>query len=360
MAKKGGFLSLLVGGGWSYNWFDMFLTGLKKVVEGDSLSRKEAFQTMGDVMEGRVSPTLLASFLTALRIKGETVEEILGSAEAMRKRVVSVKTGRLQTVLDTCGTGGDGKGTFNFSTMSAIVASACDVPVAKHGNRAASSKCGSSDLLSELGVAVDLDKRQAERSLQKNGITYMHAPAFHPAMKFAGPVRKELGFRTIFNLLGPLSNPASASVHTIGVFHPDLVDLFARVLKGLGVRSAFTFHGAGGLDEVSLLGPTRAARLRGGKITRVTFTPSSGGLKKARLKDLLGGTPKMNAEIARKLLRGKKNAYRDGVCLSVGVALVAAEREKSVRAGVKRAQDAIDSEKALRKFESWAEWTRKA
>ena len=337
----------------------MFQTSLKKVVEGGSLSRKEANLAMGEVMEGRVSPTLLASFLTALRIKGETVEEILGSAEAMRKRVVSVRTGRLKTVLDTCGTGGDGKGTFNFSTLSAIVAAACGVPVAKHGNRAASSKCGSSDLLSELGVQIELEKRRAEASLRENGITYMHAPAFHPAMKFAGPVRKELGFRTIFNLLGPLSNPASAPVQTIGVFHPDLVDLFARVLKGLGVRSAFTFHGAGGLDEVSLLGPTRAAKLRGGKVSRVTFSPSQAGLKKARLKDLLGGSPKNNAEIARNLLRGKKDAYRDGVCFSTGVALLAADVEKTVRAGVKRAQGAIDSGEALRKLESWAAWTRK-
>ncbi len=310
-------------------------------------------------MDGKVSPTLLASFLTALRMKGETVEEILGCAEAMRKRVVRVRTGRLSPVLDTCGTGGDGKGTFNFSTLSAIVTAGCGVPIAKHGNRAASSKCGSSDLLAELGVRVELPASRAEASLQENGITYMHAPGFHPAMKFAGPVRRELGFRTIFNLLGPLSNPASVSVQTIGVFDPALVDLFARVLKGLGVRSAFTFHGAGGLDEVSLLGPTRAARLKGGKISRVTFSPSMAGLKKARLEDLLGGSPRKNAGIAGRILRGKKDAYRDGVCLSAGVALVAAGREKTVRAGVKRAAAAIDSEEALRKLESWAEWTRK-
>ncbi len=336
----------------------MFRTSLAKVMDGRSLDREEAFSAMGEVMAGRVSPALLASFVTALRMKGETPDEILGCARAMRKKMVRVRTGRLRDVLDTCGTGGDGKGTFNFSTLSAIVAAGCGVPVAKHGNRAASSKCGSSDLLAELGVRVELAPLRAEASLRENGITYMHAPAYHPAMKHAGPVRKELGFRTVFNLLGPLSNPASADVQTIGVFHPDLVDLFARVLKGLGIRSAFTFHGAGGLDEVSLLGTTRAARLSGGKISRVSFSPATAGLKKARLQDLLGGSPKKNASIARRLLRGKKDAYRDGVCFSVGVALVAADVEKTVRAGVKRAAAAIDSGDALRKLESWAAWTR--
>jgi anthranilate phosphoribosyltransferase len=291
-------------------------------------------------------------------MKGETTAEITGCARAMRQRVVRIKTDGIDPVLDTCGTGGDGKGTFNFSTLAAIVAAACGVAVAKHGNRAASSKCGSADLLERLGVRIELPPDRVEACLRENGIAYLHAPALHPAMKHAAPVRKELGFRTIFNILGPLTNPAFANVQTIGIFKPDLVPVFAEVLRSLGSRAAFTFHGAGGLDEPSLLGETAVAELRKGKIRRLRLKPSDAGLRKAKLSDLLGGTPEENVAIAQRVLKGEKGAHRDGVVFSAALALVVAGKAKTPRKGAARAASALDAGDALRKLETWSAWTR--
>src|ERR1051325_4817483 len=221
-------------------------------------------------MDGAATPAQIAAFLTALKMKGETVDEIAGCARAMRQRAVRVDAGS-GTVLDTCGTGGDGLGTFNISTVAAIVAAACGARVAKHGNRAASSKCGSSDLLEALGVKIENPREKVESILREVGFAYLHAPNFHPAMKHAGPVRKELGFRTIFNLLGPLCNPAGATTQVVGIFAPALVRPMAEVLQALGSTHAFTFHGHGGLDELSTTGENRAVELVGGNISDVVI-----------------------------------------------------------------------------------------
>jgi anthranilate phosphoribosyltransferase len=331
---------------------------LSRLVAGESLTSAEAAAAMGEIMDGAATPAQIAGFATALRMKGETVDEIAGCARAMRERVVRVEAPRNGPVLDTCGTGGDAKGTFNFSTTAAIVVAACGVVVAKHGNRAASSKCGSADLLEQLGVRIELPKERLEECLRTVGIAYLHAPALHPAMKHAGPVRRELGFRTIFNALGPLTNPAFADTQTIGLFSERLVKPVAQVLKALGSRAAITFHGAGGLDEISLLGPTRAARLAGGRVSAMTIEPRALGFRRAKLGDLAGDTPQANADIARRVLVGDQGAYRDGVLLAAAFALLAAGRVKSPKDGVAMAADALDTGAALRKLEQWAAATR--
>ncbi|MHC4605397.1 MAG: anthranilate phosphoribosyltransferase [Planctomycetota bacterium] len=322
---------------------------LAKLVRSSDLTMAEAASAMGEIMDGKATPAQIAGFLTAMHMKGETVPEIVGCAKAMRAHAVRVKAPS-GVVLDTCGTGGDGKGTFNISTISALVVAAAGVTVAKHGNRAASSKCGSSDLLEQLGLRIELPAKRLERMLREEGFAYMHAPAFHPAMKYAGPVRRELRVRTIFNILGPLCNPACANVQTMGVFSPDLVRPMAEVLKKLGSRSVFTFHGADGLDELSTTGSNRVARLQSGRVRTLTLSPGSVGLRRARVKDLLGGDPSTNAAIARSVLSGDRGPCRDAVLFNAGVALVAAGKAKSPREGVKRAADAIDGGAAERKL----------
>ncbi|MBI2899895.1 MAG: anthranilate phosphoribosyltransferase [Planctomycetes bacterium] len=335
----------------------MLPEALAKLVAGADLTADEAADALGEIMDGAATPARIAAFATALRMKGETAAEIAGCARAMRGRVVRIRTDGLDPVLDTAGTGGDAKGTFNFSTLAALVCAACGVTVAKHGNRAASSKCGSADLLEALGVRIELPPESLERCLREVGIAYLHAPALHPAMRHAGPVRKELGFRTIFNLLGPLTNPAFATAQTVGVFTPNYVVPFAEVLRDLGVRAAFTFHGAGGLDEPSLLGETTMARLAGRKVTRLRLRPADLGLRKAKLPDLAGGTPTENAEIALRVLAGEKGAYRDGVLYSAALGLVAAGAAKTPKEGAVRAARAIDAGDARRKLDSWISWT---
>ena len=333
---------------------------LARLVARESLTSDEAAAAMGGIMDGAATPAQIAAFATALRMKGETVDEIVGCCRAMRARVVRIATPKNGPVLDTCGTGGDAKGTFNFSTLAAIVVAACGVTVAKHGNRAASSKCGSADLLELLGVKIELPKEKLEQGLVTVGISYLHAPALHPAMKHAGPVRRELGFRTIFNALGPLTNPAFADTQTIGIFSEHFVRPFAEVLKALGSRSALTFHGAGGLDEISLLGPTKAARLTKGRVTSLTIEPKSLGFKRAKLADLLGDTPQANVDIARRVLRGEKSAYRDGTLLAAGFALLAADTVTTPKEGIALAASALDDGRARRKLDQWAAFTRGA
>ncbi len=332
---------------------------LPRLVAREDLAADEAAAAMGEIMDGAATQAQIAAFATALRMKGETVEEITGCCRAMRQRVVGIAAPTAGPVLDTCGTGGDARGTFNFSTVAAIVVAAGGVTVAKHGNRAASSKCGSADLLEMLGVKIELPKERLESGLRDIGIAYLHAPALHPAMKHAGPVRKELGFRTIFNALGPLTNPAFADTQTIGIFSDVYVRPFAEVLKALGSRSAFTFHGAGGLDEISLLGPTKAARLSKGKITTLTIDPKPLGFKKSKLSDLVGDTPARNVEIVRSVLKREKSAYRDGVVIAAAFAFVAADKVTSPREGVAFAAAVIDDGRAARKLEEWAAYTQK-
>ena len=328
----------------------MLRESLGKLAAARNLPADEAAAALGEIMDGKASPAQIAAFLTALRMKGETVDEIVGCARAMRERSVRVDAGG-GVVLDTCGTGGDGHGTFNISTLAALVAAACGVRVAKHGNRAASSRCGSADLLEALGVKIENPKEKLEKMLKEVGIAYLHAPNFHPAMKVAGPIRKELGFRTIFNCLGPLCNPAGANAQVIGIFAPALVRPFAEVLHSLGSRSAFTFHGHEGLDELSTTGDNQVTQLRDGKISDLTVGPSTIGVPPAKLSDLLGGSPADNASIAREILGGTAGPRRDIVVLNTAMALVAADAAASPREGAKKAGDAIDRGAARKKLE---------
>jgi anthranilate phosphoribosyltransferase len=326
---------------------------LARLAAARDLSADEAAGSLGEIMDGAATPAQIAAFLTALRLKGETVDEIAGCARAMRQRAVRLDGGT-GVLLDTCGTGGDGLGTFNISTITAIVVAACGVRVAKHGNRAASSKCGSSDLLEALGVKIDNPKEKLEKMLREIGIAYLHAPNFHPAMKHAAPVRKELGFRTILNLLGPLCNPAGANVQVIGVFAPELVRPVAEVLQALGSTHAFAFHGHGGLDELSTTGDNRVVEMSGGRIVEWTLGPETIGVPVARMEDLAGGAAAENAAIARELLAGQKGPRRDIVLLNAAIALVSAGQAKTPLEGAGRAAEALDSGAARRKLDQLA------
>ncbi len=332
----------------------MLKDALGRLAAAQNLTGDEAAAAMGEIMDGQATPAQIAAFLTALRMKGETVEEIAGCARAMRQRVVRVDAGG-GPVLDTCGTGGDGQGTFNVSTVTAVVAAACGAKVAKHGNRAASSKCGSSDLLEALGVRIENPKEKIEAILREVGIAYLHAPAFHPAMKHAGPVRKELGFRTIFNILGPLCNPAFATAQVIGIFTPKLVRPVAEVLAALGSTHVFTFHGADGLDELSTTGENHAIEMKDGRVGEVTIGPGTIGVPRAKLSDLLGGDVAVNAAITRDILGGTKGPKRDIVVLNAAVALVAAGIAKDPKEGAGKAAQALDSGAAKRKLEQLAQ-----
>ncbi len=327
----------------------MLKEALGRLVAGQSLPADEAFTAVGEIMDGAATPAQIAAFVTALRMKGETVGEIAGCARAMRQRAVRIDAGG-GTVLDTCGTGGDGRGTFNISTLAALVAAACGIRVAKHGNRAASSRCGSADLLEALGVKIENPKEKIEKILREVGIAYLHAPAMHPAMKYAGPVRKEIGFRTVFNILGPLCNPAGADVQTIGVFSPALCRTMAEVLGTLGSRRVLVFHGHGGLDELSTTGENRVVELRDGKISEFTAGPETIGVPRARIEDLLGGTPQENAAIARDVLGGAKGPRRDAVLFNSAAALMVAGAAASLMEGARRAAEALDSGAVSRKL----------
>jgi anthranilate phosphoribosyltransferase len=335
----------------------MLKDALGRLVAGRPLSADEAADAMGEIMDGSATPALIAAFVTALRMKGETVDEIAGCARAMRARAVRLDPGP-GPVLDTCGTGGDGQGTFNVSTLAALVAAAAGARVAKHGNRAASSKCGSADLLEALGVRIENPPAKLEAMIREVGIAYLHAPHFHPAMKHAGPVRREIGFRTVFNILGPLCNPAGVDAQTLGLFSPNLCRPIAEVLRALGSRHVFAFHGHGGLDELSPSGPNLIVELRDGRIEESTLDPAALGLPPSKPGDLAGGAPPENAAIARRVLAGEKGPHRDAVLLNAAVALVAAEIAPSPREGLRRAAEAVDSGAALRKLERFAAASR--
>ena len=329
----------------------MIKEAVARVVAGQALSGEEAAQAMGEIMDGAAAPPLIAAFIVALRMKGETVEEIAGCARAMRARMVRVDPGP-GPVLDTCGTGGDGLGTFNVSTLAALVAASAGATVAKHGNRAASSRCGSSDLFEALGVKLDAPREKLEASFRAHRIAYLHAPNHHPAMKHAGPVRKEIGVRTVFNLLGPLCNPAGADVQCVGLFSAALCRPYAEVLRSLGSRAAFTFHGHGGLDELSTTGPNTVVRLRDGRLEDFTLAPEDVGLPRAKVEDLLGGTVEDNARIARELLGGAKGPKRDLVVLNAAAGLVAAGVAADFKDGAARAAAALESGAAGRTLEA--------
>lgn len=316
-----------------------------KVATGASLSRGEAEHAFDIMMSGNATPAQMGGFLMSLRVRGETVEEITGAATVMRSKMTTVA--RPEGAIDICGTGGDGTGTYNISTGSQFVVAACGVPVAKHGNRAASSKSGASDVLEALGVNIEADFALVERALTEAGTCFLMAQRHHSAMRHVGPARVELGTRTIFNLLGPLSNPAKVTRQLIGVFAPQWLEPLAEVLRDLGHERAWVVHGAGGMDEVSTLGPTQVAELKDGSITTFEVTPAEAGLPTGKLEDLVGGDRDHNAAVLRAMLEGEPSAYRDIVLMGSAAALVIAGKAGDLKRGVAMAAEAIDSGRAL-------------
>lgn len=328
----------------------MIRESIHKLIEKKDLSRQEAYDTMTEIMSGNASESLIASFLTALRMKGEVVNEIAGCAQAMREKSTKIETKRAN-VIDTCGTGGDSLGTFNISTAAAIVASGAGVAVAKHGNRAISSRCGSADVLKALGVNIEIPKEKVEQCLDTVGIAFLFAPLMHGAMKYAAPVRRELGIRTVFNVLGPLTNPAGARRQVLGVFDKRLTDLLAHVLLDLGSERAMVVHGEGGLDEISTLGKTVVSELKDGTISSYEFHYSSVGISSGTLAEVIGGDAELNAGIIRNILDGKKNSQRNITVLNAGAAIYVSGKASTFLDGVKLAEESIDSQKAKKKLQ---------
>jgi anthranilate phosphoribosyltransferase len=314
---------------------------IAKVASGASLTEAEAYDVFAAMMDGDVTPAQIGAFLMALRVRGETVEEITGGARVMRERVVPVTAPG--GAIDTCGTGGDGSGSYNISTAVALVVAATGVPVAKHGNKALSSRSGSAEVLQALGVNVDLETADIERCLGNANIAFMLAPRHHTAMKHVAPVRVELGTRTVFNLLGPLSNPARAPFQLLGVFDGRWVAPLAHVLRNLGATRVWVVHGEDGLDEITTTGSTRVAELKDGEVREFTLTPEDAGLPRATAADLKGGDPAHNAAALAELLGGRKGAYRDIVLLNAAAALVVAGKAADLKSGVALAADALDS-----------------
>jgi anthranilate phosphoribosyltransferase len=323
---------------------------IEKLVNRVNLSEGEMISVMDEIMTGEATPLQVASFLTALRMKAETVEEITGAARVMREKAHRVKTG-FKTILDTCGTGGDQKGTFNISTTSAFVVAGAGVNVAKHGNRSVSSQSGSADVLGALGVKVDAPKERVEECIATIGIGFLFAPLLHEAMKYAVQPRRDIGIRTIFNLLGPLTNPALATHQLIGLYSGELVGTIARVLNNLGSVRAMVVHGMEGLDEISLCGPTKIAELRDGEVKEYLLEPETLGLKRCRLEELRGGNAEESAKIVRAVLERKKGAARDVVLLNSGAALYISGKARTISEGLRIAAESIDSGKAQHKLE---------
>ncbi|HKN62042.1 MAG TPA: anthranilate phosphoribosyltransferase [Candidatus Acidoferrales bacterium] len=324
------------------------------------LTRREADHAMEEILSGRADDTEIAMFLTALRFKGETVDEVAGFATAMRRHAPRIfGDGRIradEVLVDTCGTGGDARGTFNISTATAFVVAGAGVRVAKHGNRSATSLCGSADVLEQLGMRIDLPPANVARAIEKVGIGFLFAPAMHSATRNAAKVRRELGFRTVFNLLGPLTNPAEASAQVVGVYDAGVTELMAHALGELGVKRAFVVHGADGLDEISISGETHVSELRDGAVRNYMLTPEDFGVRRAALEAIRGGDAKQNAEIIERIfggsgLRGEHTPHRDIVLANASAALVAAGRVANFLQGVQLAAESIDSGAAREKLE---------
>lgn len=326
----------------------MIRDAIRTVVEGNDLTESEAVAVMTEIMDGEATPAQIAGFITAMRMKGETVDEVTGFARVMREKSVKIPTtSRPTALIDTCGTGGDHLGTFNISTAAAFVVAGAGVAVAKHGNRAMSSKCGSADVLEALGVAITLSPENVGRCIDEVGIGFMFAPAHHPSMKHAVVPRKEIGIRTVFNILGPLTNPAGAKRQLIGVSEPHLVELLAGVLQRLGSEHAIVAHGLDGIDELSTVGRTKITELQDGKLTTYEMSPEDVGLKKSDVKDLKQGEdPAESARILEEVLSGEPGAARDIVLLNASAALKVAGAASSFEEGIALAAASIDSGKA--------------
>src|ERR1044071_1331795 len=332
---------------------------IERLVNRVSLSEAETVDVMNQIMTGEASPLQVAAFLTALRMKGENVDEITGAARVMREKAHRVNVAG-KTVLDTCGTGGDQKGTFNISTTTAFVLAGAGVNVAKHGNRSVSSQSGSADVLGALGVKVDAPKERVEQCIAEIGIGFLFAPLLHEAMKYAVQPRRDIGIRTIFNMLGPLTNPAMATHQLIGIYSGEMVGMIAQVLKNLGSARAMVVHGLEGLDEISLCGPTQVAELRDGAVKEYVVEPEQFSLKRCGLEELHGGDPEESARILRAILDGEKGAPRDVVLLNGGAALYVSGRAASIQAGIGLAAESIDSGQARQKLAQLVELTNAA
>lgn len=330
---------------------------IQKVVAGGSLGEEEAGSVMDLIMNGEASPAQIAALLIAMRLKGETVDEITGFARVMRRRATPVRTAH-RTVVDTCGTGGDGVNTFNISTAAALVAAGCGVPVAKHGNRSVSSRCGSADVLEALGVNINITPEEVEDCLDTIGIAFLFAPALHGAMKHAAGPRREIGVRTVFNVLGPLTNPAGANAQVLGVFSEDLVPKLAGVLARLGTNRAFVLHGAGGADEITPCGPAYVCEVVQGSVKSYYIDPAEFGVPRSGPESIRGGAPSENAGIIKGILAGEKGPGRDAVLLNSALALVAAGFAPDLAGGMELAADSIDSGRSLNKLSELVEFSR--
>jgi anthranilate phosphoribosyltransferase len=332
----------------------MIKEAIAKVVTHENLNEAEMMQAMDEVMGGQATPAQIAAFITALRMKGETVEEVTGAARIMRQKATRIDA-RAQTIVDTCGTGGDGMRSFNISTTTAFVVAAAGITVAKHGNRAVSSGCGSADVLEALGVNIGVGPEIVEECIQQIGIGFLFAPRLHGAMKYAIEPRREIGVRTIFNMLGPLTNPAGATAQLIGVYDPQLTEMFAGVLKNLGTKRAFVVHGSDGLDEATVTGETRVSELKDGIVTTYNIDPIEIFGETYKGEELVGGDASVNAQITRNVLSGENGASRQIVLLNAALALMAAGKAAAIKEGVAIARDGIDSGAAIKKLQALIE-----
>lgn len=341
----------------------MIKEAIEKIVKKIDLTEAETRGVFGEIMSGKATPAQIGSFVTALRMKGETVDEITGAARVMREKSIKIHTGKSavgmdrddinmdeETIVDTCGTGGSGTNTFNISTAVAFVVAGAGLKVAKHGNRSASSQCGSADVLEALGVNLDISPDRVEKCIKETGIGFMYAPLFHGAMKYAIVPRKEIGIRTIFNLLGPLSNPANAMSQVLGVYDAKLTGVIARVLKNLGCRRALVVSGMDTLDEITITGKTKVTELNKGRLKTYFVSPEKFGMKRSKLRTIKGGSAKENAKILFSILEGKRGPRRNVVLLNAAAALVAGFKAVNFKEGIKLAENSIDSGRALEKL----------
>jgi anthranilate phosphoribosyltransferase len=328
----------------------MIREAIRKVVQAEDLTREEAVAAMTEIMNGEATAAQIGCFLTALRLKGESIDEVTGFAEVMRDKATKIECSR-EDVVDTCGTGGDGLSTFNISTCAAFVAAGAGIAVAKHGNRSVSSSCGSADVLKELGVNIEAEPPVVEKCLEEVGIGFLFAPKLHLAMKHAIGPRREIGIRTVFNMLGPMTNPAGAKRQLLGVYDGALTDTLARVLSKLGSKRVFVVHGEDGLDEISTTGSTQVTELNEGQVRTYVIHPEDFGLPVALMEDLKGGDAAANAAILREVLGGQKGPRRDSVLLNSAAVIVAAGKAGDLKEGLERAAESIDSGRAAATLE---------
>lgn len=334
----------------------MLKAAITKLVEGKNLSEQEIIEALNYVMEGNATQAQIGSFITALRIKGETIEEITGCAKVMREKADKISP-EVEYYIDTCGTGGDGANTFNISTAAAFVAAAGGVPVAKHGNRAVSSKSGCADVLEELGISISLEPANVKKCIEKVGIGFLFAPTFHKSMKHAAGPRKELGIRTIFNILGPLTNPANAKGQLLGVFGEKLTEPVANVLLNLGLERAMVIHGMDGMDEITTTTTSRVSEVKDGNVLTYELIPQKYGIGLASKEDIQGGDAKINSVIIEAIFNGEKGPKRDIVLINSAAALYVGKKAGSIEEGIEMSKDIIDSGRAMSKVNELREFS---